>query len=205
MFIILLVYETYILCLKKSAHLNEILNMFSFTSHTTGGGGNGRSPLPFFENREKSFCFWVKDALFKTIYGLSSHLKCCFKSILEKKTQNFSLQDPFLYFVHGTFIEVPLFQETSTAPNDFWLRACLFELLYQYHLVLCNHQFHEETTPDIDLFLNYTIELYLGVIHCHKEHVFYNSSWCDDIHNHFYHLSAHHHSGHFHLEIDQCY
>ena len=55
-------------------------------------GGGGRSPLPFSENRRKvpRFCKksalnLEKSALFVCIHGLNSHLKCSFKSILEKK------------------------------------------------------------------------------------------------------------------------
>ena len=55
--------------------------------------------------------------LFKSTCGLNSYLKCNFRNILEKKT-----------FVHETFIEVPLFQETSPAPKSSWLRACLTKL-----------------------------------------------------------------------------
>ena len=35
--------------------------------------------------------------------------------------------------------------------------------------------FHQGATPDIDLFMNYTIDWYLNAIHCHKQHVFYDS------------------------------
>ena len=49
----------------------------------------GRSLLPFFENRKK-----CPGVLFVCIYGLNSHLKCSFKSILERKHQNYSLRRP---------------------------------------------------------------------------------------------------------------
>ena len=57
-----------------------------------------------------------KSALFLCIYGLKFHLKCSFKSMLEKKHQNI--------FVNETFINVSLFQETSPAWKNSWLRAC---------------------------------------------------------------------------------
>ena len=57
-----------------------------------------RSPLYFFENRKQVpwFCkiapwFWKKGALFVYIYVLNCHLKCSFKSILDKKTPFFLL------------------------------------------------------------------------------------------------------------------
>ena len=66
------------------------------------GRGEGRGfPCFFFENR-----------------------KCSFKSILEKKHHIFLCRDLLLYTVHGTFIEVPIFQETSPAPKNSCLRAC---------------------------------------------------------------------------------
>ena len=58
-----------------------------------------RSPLSYFENSKKVpwFCkivpwFWKKGALFVCICGLNFHLKCTFKSILEKKHQFFALR-----------------------------------------------------------------------------------------------------------------
>ena len=57
-----------------------------------------RYSLLFFENREKVpwFCkkvpwIWKKSALFVCIYGLNSHLKRSFKSILDIKHQFLSL------------------------------------------------------------------------------------------------------------------
>ena len=57
---------------------------------------NSRSPLSFFENRKKVpwFCknsvlILEKSALFVCIYGLDSHLKCSFKSILDRRHQRF--------------------------------------------------------------------------------------------------------------------
>ena len=41
-----------------------------------------------------------KKALFMCVYGLNSHLKCSFKSILEKKHQYFFLRSPFWYVCH---------------------------------------------------------------------------------------------------------
>ena len=77
-------------------------------------GEGGKSPLPFIENRkknalilEKRALFLKKCAMFVCIDGLNSHLKRNFKSIFEKKH--------LMRVVHETFIEVPLFLETSPA------------------------------------------------------------------------------------------
>lgn len=79
-----------------------------FTGATLAGGGE-RSPLPCFKNRLnlpwfclKSTLILEKTVLFVSIYGLNSHLKCRFKSIMEKKGQNFSLRVFLLYVVHET-------------------------------------------------------------------------------------------------------
>ena len=64
-----------------------------------------------------------KSALFVCIYGLNSHLKYSFKSIVEKKHQNFFRGAFLLYAVHETFMEVPLFQETCPDPKNSQLRA----------------------------------------------------------------------------------
>ena len=80
-------------------------------------GKKGRSPLPFFENRKKVPCFCAS-------MGYILILNAVFKSIFEKKHQNFPLRDP-LYVLHETFVEVSLFQETSSAPKNSWLRACI--------------------------------------------------------------------------------
>ena len=60
-------------------------------------------------------------ALFVSIYGLNSHLKCSFKSILEINTKMFPCGSFLLCVVHETFIEVSLFQEISPAAKHFWL------------------------------------------------------------------------------------
>ena len=79
-----------------------------FTGATLAGGGE-RSPLPCFKNRLnlpwfclKSTLILEKTVLFVSIYGLNSHLKCRFKSIMEKKGQNFSFRVFLLYVVHET-------------------------------------------------------------------------------------------------------
>ena len=51
------------------------------------------SPV-FFENRQKVPWFWGKNALLMYIYGLNSHSKSSFQSILEKKYKHFSLWSP---------------------------------------------------------------------------------------------------------------
>ena len=58
-----------------------------------------------------------------SIHALNSHLKCSFESILEKNQQNFSLQGPSFVCHTKTFIEAPLFQETSPAQKNSWLSA----------------------------------------------------------------------------------
>ena len=73
----------------------------SSTQERNWRGGRGwRSPMPFFENAksalilQKSALILKNRALFVCIYGLNSHLNYSFKSILEKKHQNFSLLGP---------------------------------------------------------------------------------------------------------------
>ena len=61
--------------------------------------------------------------------GLNSHVKCCFKSILDKKHQFFPCGTFLLNVIIETFIELFLFQGTSPVPKNSWLRAC-------YHLMI---------------------------------------------------------------------
>ena len=81
----------------------DVLRKFSkFTDKlrrsTSGGDGEGGSPLPFFENREKVLWLWKNSSDSGNVpclcisMGWNSHLKCNFKSILEKKDQNFSMR-----------------------------------------------------------------------------------------------------------------
>ena len=78
------------------AILNIVLKVSIPSFHSRCTTSWWRSPLPFFENRRKVTWFckkkpwsWKKGALFVCIYGLNSHLKCSFKSILDKKHQFF--------------------------------------------------------------------------------------------------------------------
>ena len=90
-----------------------------------------RSPLTYFEDRKSALILQEgaltleKSALFVCIYGLNPHSKCSFKSILEKNINIFQCGALLLYVVNEMFIEVPLFQETSPAPTNSWLRACI--------------------------------------------------------------------------------
>ena len=66
-----------------------------------------------------------KHALFVYNYGLNSHLKCSFKSILEKNvskcfTKMFQCGALLFYVRHETLIKVPLFQETFPAPKSYY-------------------------------------------------------------------------------------
>ena len=68
----------------------------------------GRSPLPFFKNRKKVpwFCkkvpwFWKNVPCLCASVGWNYNLKRTFKSILEKKDQNFSLRG--FFFVYHTW------------------------------------------------------------------------------------------------------
>ena len=78
----------------------------------------GRCSLLFLENRIKVAEFCKK----MCNYGLNSHLKCSFKSILEKNvskcfTKMFQCGALLFYVQHETLIKVPLFQETFPAPK----------------------------------------------------------------------------------------
>ena len=66
------------------------------TLATSGGRGGGEASLLFFENRKivpwfckNSALILEKSVLFVCTYGLTAHLKCSFKNILEKQHQNF--------------------------------------------------------------------------------------------------------------------
>ena len=85
----------------------------------------GRSPLSFFKNRKtvpwfckKSALTWKRKALFVCIFGLNCHLKCSFKSILEKK-QNFSLQGPFVCRTWNVSISKCPYSKKSTLSQKF--------------------------------------------------------------------------------------
>ena len=71
------------------------------------GGGRGLSFL-FLKIGKRSLIL-EKCTLFVCIYGLNSHLKCCFKSILEKKHQKFSLRDlSFVCRIWNVYRSVPI-------------------------------------------------------------------------------------------------
>ena len=56
-------------------------------------GGEGEVlPSPFLKKEKELRWFCKNSVLFVCIYGLNSHSKCSFQSILEKKEQNLSLQ-----------------------------------------------------------------------------------------------------------------
>ena len=70
-----------------------------FLKNSQHSQDGSRSPLPFFffENRKKCLIL-EKNDLFVCICVLNYYLKCSFKSISEKKDQNFPLTRPsFLY------------------------------------------------------------------------------------------------------------
>ena len=96
-------------------------------------GGRGEEVFPaFLENRKK--VSWLckkqkalvleKFSLFVCIYELNSHLKCRFKSILEKKKQFFPRRAFIFCVVQEKFIEVPLFHGIFLAPKTSWLCTC---------------------------------------------------------------------------------
>ena len=95
----------------------------AFTGLELAGEGGGGLPCPFLEienncsnSAKKIALILEKYAFFVCIYELNFDLKCCFKSILEKKHQNFSLRNLSLCVAHETFIEVLPFQ--SLEPKD---------------------------------------------------------------------------------------
>ena len=81
----------------------------------------------------KKFPIFDKISLLVCISGLNSHLKCSFKSNLEKSTKHFPCGSPLLYVVHKMFIEMSLLQENCSV-----LCACnshlnfSSKLLFQY-------------------------------------------------------------------------
>ena len=92
----------------------------SFHSRCATSGGRKVSPAAFWKQKKSTLILWKsvlileKGALFVCIYGLNSHLKCSFKSIMVEKHQFFSPVGLF-YVIHETFFELSLFQETSLA------------------------------------------------------------------------------------------
>ena len=60
------------------------------------------------------------------------------RAFWRKKTKIFPCRAFLLCVTHKTFIEVPLFQETSAAPKNSWLRVCnlyllsIFSSIYTY-------------------------------------------------------------------------
>ena len=87
----------------------------------------GRCSMLFLENRIKVAEFCKKNCN----YGLNSHLKCSFKSILEKKHHDVSPK----YFNAGSFFSMSDMKLWSKCfyskkpllpPKKFWLRTCYF-------------------------------------------------------------------------------
>ena len=64
-----------------------------------------------------------KFTLFMCIYGLNSHLKDSFKSVLGKKHEIFPCGCLLFYGVLEVFIKVPLSQETCSVLKSSWLRT----------------------------------------------------------------------------------
>ena len=87
----------------------------------TGGaasGGRGSFPLPFFENGKKCPNFGEKNALIVFI----SYLKCCLKSIEEKKLRHFSLlRLPFLCCRWNVYVN-KLFSRNLPCHEEFLVR-----------------------------------------------------------------------------------
>ena len=129
----------YIRCISKFLKLPEEL----FPTTTLSRRGGGSLPCHFLKIESKCPDFAKKSAqilekaLFVGIYRLNSHLKCSFKSTLEKNTKLFHCGALSLFVGQVAFIKVLLFQETSPAPNFPLLVARLF-LVYQQGV--CNMQ-----------------------------------------------------------------
>lgn len=78
--------------------------------------------------------------MFVGIYGLDSHLKYSSKVLgvsWRKNTKLFPYGALLFCVVHETFTEVPLYQETSPAPKDSWLRPLIWEIFSNF-LIFCN-------------------------------------------------------------------
>ena len=94
-------------------------------------GGKSRDLLhPFFENRktalilQKNAMIFEKNVLLVYIYELSSHLKSSFKSMLEKKHQNVSLQTlSIVSLTWNVYRSVPI-PRNLPAPRNICLRTC---------------------------------------------------------------------------------
>ena len=69
-------------------------------------GGRGKAYHRLFWKYKKSALILQKGTfILVCIYGLNSHLKCSFKSMLDKKHQNFYTYDVFLLYVVLEYME----------------------------------------------------------------------------------------------------
>ena len=101
-------------------------------------GGRGRGiPCPFLK-REKKYPDFLKSSVLILekklpvcvyLWLSNSHLKCSFKSILDKK---------YLFYTTGSFycnmklIKLCLLKETSPARKNSWFGACLYKVLITF-------------------------------------------------------------------------
>ena len=104
-----------------------------------------------FWKKTKSTLLLEKIALLECIYRLNSHLKCSFKSILQKKHESFPCGALHLYVAHKVFVEVPRFQEICSAPKMFGCAPVTYILT-----------FHPNFHPNIWVFV--TLPIYRKLI-----------------------------------------
>ena len=58
------------------------------------------------------------------LMGYISHLKCCLKSVFEKKLQIFFIRSLLTYAIDELFIEMAIFQKTFPAQNNALREKC---------------------------------------------------------------------------------
>ena len=91
-------------------------------------GGGGKVTFLKIEKKSPNFGKKCPDSGKKCLVWVHLWVKFSFKiqfkSILEKKHQNFGLQGPSFVCHTRNVHRSPLFQETSPAPKTSWLHAC---------------------------------------------------------------------------------
>ena len=111
----------------KSTHISIFYVDLTFKSPcssrcvTREGGSRGGLPCPFLEIGKKCSNFGKKASKLWSSMGEIFHLKCNFFRVSRGKNGDFSLMSLSFSCCRWLFIEVPLFQENSSALKNSWL------------------------------------------------------------------------------------
>ena len=90
----------------------EVLNTGKCYKRVTRGGEEGRSPLPIFQNLEKSILILGKNALIVVIYGLNFSFKIQFLKVFRIKYRRFFPAGSFFPIVHNCLSKCPNSKKT---------------------------------------------------------------------------------------------